>query len=91
LSAVVAVSSEKNTPSSSTIVCGSKLECVFLTLTLTLNFQKQVQEITTNPEKWEEAMFNAKELIEKLREERDAIRSKTKGTYVCMYVCMLCM
>ena len=71
---------------SSTIVCGSKLECVFLTLTLTLNFQEQVQEIATDPEKWKQAMFNAKKQIEKLREQRDAIRSKTKGTYVC-YVC----
>ena len=83
---MVAVSSEKNTPFSSTIVCGSKLECVFLTLTLTLNFQEQVQEIATDPEKWKQAMFNAKKQIEKLREQRDAIRSKTKGTYVC-YVC----
>ena len=88
LCAVVAVSSEKKTPFSSTTVYGSKLECVFLTLTLTLtlNFQEQVQEIATDPEKWKQAMFNAKKQIEKLREQRDAIRSKTKGTYVCMYV-----
>ena len=44
-----------------------------------------MQEIATDPEKWKQAMFNAKKQIEKLREQRDAIRAKTRGVY-CMYV-----
>eukprot|EP01036_Dinobryon_divergens_P031940 gene31940-41434_t len=45
-------------------------------------FKEQVQEIATDPEKWKQAMFNAKKQIEKLREQRDSIRAKTRGEAV---------
>ena len=36
-------------------------------------------EIASDPVKWKQAMHNAKKQIEKLREQRDAVRSKSGG------------
>mmetsp|Transcript_12483 Transcript_12483/g.17129 ORF Transcript_12483/g.17129 Transcript_12483/m.17129 type:complete len:270 (-) Transcript_12483:85-894(-) len=45
--------------------------------TMMPGFKEQVEDIASDPEKWKQAMYNAKEQISKLRQQRDAIRAKS--------------